>query len=68
MEKQKPLLLLLLPLRGRGIAHSLQERQQVFRARVRRHTVLYNMAPLSEYSADILVPPRHKISAQCCFS
>ena len=48
---------LALSLRRRGIAQSsLQKRHQVRRARVRRHTAFDNLAPLAEYSADILVP------------
>ena len=59
---------LALPLRLWGIAHSsLQKRHQVRSARVRRHAVLDNLAPLAEYSADILVPPRRQIPAQCGF-
>ena len=54
--------------RHRDISHSsLQERQQVCRARVRRHTVFHNLAPLPEHSADILVPPRQHIPAQSGF-
>jgi len=51
-----------------GIAHSsLQKRHQVRSARVRRHAVLDILAPLSEYSADILVPPSRQTPAKCGF-
>ena len=44
------------------IVHSsLQKRHQVCSARVRRHTVFDNLAPLAEHFADILVPPRPQI-------
>ena len=46
---------------------SLQERHQVRSARVRRHTVFDNLAPLAEHSADILVPPCCQTPAQCGF-
>jgi hypothetical protein len=45
----------------------LEEGQQVRRARVRRHTVFDNLAPLLEHSADILVPSREAISAHSGF-
>ena len=46
-----------------AIAHSsMQKRHQVRSARVRRHTVFDNLAPLPEYSAHILVPPRGSAS------
>ena len=41
-----------------GVNSSPQKR------RVRRHTVLDNLAPLAEYSADFLVPPRPQTPAQ----
>jgi hypothetical protein len=50
-----------------GVHSSLQKRRQVRSARVRRHTVFDNLAPLAEYSADILVPPRPQTPAQCSF-
>ena len=51
-----------------GIAHSsLQKRHQVLSARVRRHTVFDDLAPLAEHSADILVPPHNQTPAQCGF-
>ena len=57
-----------LPLRRRGIAHSsLQERHQVCRARVRRHTIFHNLPPLPEYSANILVPPHRQIPTRSGF-
>jgi hypothetical protein len=46
---------------------SLQKRHQVRSARVRRHTVFDNLAPLAEHSTDILVPPRPQIPAKCSF-
>jgi hypothetical protein len=46
---------------------SLQERQKFRSARIRRYTVLNNLAPLAEHSADILVPPRPQTPAQCGF-
>ena len=59
---------LALPLRPWGIAHSLAEkRHQLRSARVRRHTVFDSLAPLAEHSADVLVPPRPQIPAQCSF-
>ena len=45
----------------------LQKRHQVRSARVRRHTVFDNLAPLAEHSTDILVPPYIQIPAQCGF-
>ena len=42
----------------------LQKRHQVRSARVRRHTVFDNLAPLAEHSADILVPPRRQTPAR----
>jgi hypothetical protein len=57
-----------IPLCLRGIAHSsLQKRHHVRSARVGSHTVFENLAPLAEYSADILVPPCEQIPAQCGF-
>ena len=57
---------LVLPLCLWGIAHSsLQKRHQVRSARVRRNTIFDNLAPLAEHFADILVPPRPQILAQC---
>ena len=59
---------LALPLRPWGIAHSsLQKRHQLCSARVRCHTVFDTLAPLAKHSADILVPPRRQIPAQCGF-
>ena len=59
---------LALPLRLWGIAHSsLQKCHQVRSARVRRHTVFDDLAPLAEHSADILVTPRRQTRAQCGF-
>ena len=55
---------LALPPRLWGIAHSsVQKRHQVRSARLRRHTAFDNLAPLAEYSADILVPPHSQTSA-----
>jgi hypothetical protein len=57
---------LVLPLYLWGIAHSpLQKRHQLRSAPVRRNTIFDNLSPLAEYSADILVPPRPQIPAQC---
>ena len=51
-----------------GIAHSsLKKHHQVRSARVRRHTVFDNFAPLAEHAADILVPPRRQTPAGCGF-
>ncbi len=51
-----------------GIEHSsLQKRQQVRSARVTRHTVFDNLAPLAEHSADILVPHCPQTPAPCGF-
>jgi hypothetical protein len=47
------------------VCSSLQKRHQLRTARVRRHTVFDNLAPLTENSADILVPPRPQTPAQC---
>ncbi len=44
---------------------SLQKRHQVRSARVRLHTVFDNLAPIAQHSADILMPPRRQIPAQC---
>ena len=44
---------------------SLQKRHQVRSARVRRHTVFDDLAPLAEHSAYILVPPRPQTPAHC---
>jgi hypothetical protein len=48
-----------------SVHSSLQKRHQVRSARVRRHTVFDNLAPLAENSADILVPPCRQTPAQC---
>ena len=51
-----------------GIAHSsLKKHHQVRGARVRRHTVFDNFAPLAEHAADILVPPFPQTPARCGF-
>ena len=55
-------------LESSGIAHSsLQKRHQARSARVRRNTILDNLAPLAEHSADIfiLVSPPRQTPAQC---
>ena len=53
---------------ARGLCHSsLQKRHKVRSARVRRHAVLDNLAPLAEHSAYILVPPGQQTPAQCGF-
>jgi hypothetical protein len=43
----------------------MQKRHQVRSARVRRHTVFDNLAPLAEHSADILVPPHRQTPTKC---
>ena len=50
-----------------GVHSLLQKRHQLHSARVRRHTVFDNIAPLAEHSADILVSARQQTPAQCGF-
>jgi hypothetical protein len=50
-----------------GVHSLLQKRRQVRSARVRRHTVFDNLAPLADHSAGIFVPPCRQTPAQCGF-